>query len=58
MRLVKFKGKIWEVLCPINLEFPPGVIRNLLIERGNERIITNISKIKIMTNPGSLNNFL
>lgn len=46
--IVKYKGKIWNVLCPKNLEFPPSIIRNVLIERGNKRIITNLKVLIVI----------
>jgi hypothetical protein len=45
---VKYKGKIWKVLVPSDLTFPPGVIRNLLIERGTKRVITNMNQVSIV----------
>ncbi len=45
---VKYKRKIWKVLCPKNLGFPPNTIRNVLIERGNKQIITNINKLTVI----------
>ena len=45
---VKFKGKIWKVICPKNLLFPPGIIRNALIQRDKKRVITNRNQIQIL----------
>jgi hypothetical protein len=47
---VKYKGKIWNLLCPKNLHFPKGCIRNVLIERRLYRIITNINQIERIGN--------
>lgn len=45
---VMFRKKVWTALT--SLKFPKGVIRNVLIERGNKRIITHISMLKIIGN--------
>lgn len=45
---VKYKGKIWKVLIPKDLTFPPNCIRNVLIERGPKRVITNLKELKII----------
>ena len=45
---VKFKGKIWKVICPRNLKFPPGIIKNTLIQRDKKRIITNMKQLQIL----------
>jgi len=45
---VKYKGKIWKVLCPKGLRFPSNIIRNVLIERGNKQIITNLNKLTVI----------
>ncbi len=55
---VKFRNKIWNVLCPENLKFPPGVIRNILIERGSKREITNIKQISIIKSEFSMETYL
>jgi hypothetical protein len=46
MMNVYFRKKLWKVECPKDLKFPPGVIRNVLLSRGKEKVITNISEIK------------
>lgn len=35
-------------MVPRNLKFPPGVIRNILIERGSNRVIINIKQVSII----------
>lgn len=57
MKYVKFAGKVWKVINPPDLKFEPGIIRNLLIERGQKRIVTNMNKCQRIRNPGSLDNF-
>lgn len=50
MKLI-YKRKVWNLICPEKLEFPPGVIRNILIENDTgERIITHINQIKPFKN--------
>ena len=58
MKYVKFAGKVWKVINPPDLKFEPGIIRNVLIERGQNRIITNMNKCQRIRNPGSLDNFI
>ncbi len=41
-----YKNKIWNILP--HGKFMPGCIKNVLIERSNKRIITNIKEIKII----------
>ncbi len=56
---VKFKGKIWKVICPEELIFPPCTIRNVLIQRDKKRVITNINRIQILKNNfSSIDNYL
>jgi len=46
---VLYKNQEWNVLCPKNLEFPKdvkGILRNVLIEKGDKRIITHINEVK------------
>ena len=45
---VKFKGKIWEVIAPENLKFPPYTIKNMLIQRDKKRIVTNMKQLQIL----------
>jgi hypothetical protein len=46
MKLI-YRNKIWKLICPEKLEFPPGVIRNILIENEQgERIITHLNQTK------------
>ena len=47
---VKFKDKIWNVIWPENLIFPPCTIRNVLIQRDKKRVITNIKQLQILKN--------
>ena len=62
---VLYKKKAWDVLCPEDLIFPPfikqiwdkidpehrnGVIQNVLIQYGKERVITPRSELKIFKN--------
>lgn len=50
MKLI-YRKKIYKLICPEKLEFPPGVIRNILIENeSGQRIITNIKQIKPLNN--------
>ena len=50
MKLI-YKKKVWKLICPEKLEFPPGVIRNILIENEQgERTITHVSQIKPFKN--------
>ena len=46
--IVKYKNKIWKVLEPENLVFPPYCIRNVWIERGNRREITHREELKVL----------
>ena len=56
---VKFKDKIWKVICPKNLIFPPCTIRNVLIQRDKKRVITNIKRLQILKNNfSSMENYL
>lgn len=48
MILVKYKGEVWDVLCPKDLVFPNNCIRNVLIQRGKKKVITNRNNIKIL----------
>lgn len=48
MILVKYKGEIWDVLCPEDLVFPDGFIRNVLIKRGKKKVITHRNNIAIL----------
>ena len=57
MKFVKFAGKVWKVINPPDLKFELGIIRNVLLERGSDRIITNMNKCKRIRNPGTLDNF-
>ncbi len=41
-----YKKKIWNILP--HGKFIPGCIKNILIERGNKSVITNIKGIKII----------
>ncbi len=41
-----YKNKIWNILP--HGKFTPGCIKNILIERGNKGVITNIKEIKII----------
>jgi len=41
-----YKKKRWDLLVPKDLKFPDGCIRNVLIERNEERIITHYKQIK------------
>ena len=44
---VIYKKQIWKLICPGNLKFPPGIIRNILIENDKgSRLITNVNQIK------------
>ncbi len=54
---VRYKGKIWKVLIPKDLEFPPNCIRNVLIERGDQRVITNIKELKVIGNFKDITDF-
>ena len=47
-----YKKRVWKLICPETLgDFPPGVIRNILIENEQGlRIITNIKQIKPLNN--------
>ena len=58
MKYVKFAGKVWKVINPPDLKFEPGIIRNVLLERGLDRIITNMNKCQKIKNPGSLDKFI
>jgi len=45
-----YKKRVWNLLCPDNLCFPKGIIRNILIEQNDNRIITHIKKITVLKN--------
>ena len=50
MKLI-YKKKVWKLIIPEKLEFPPGVIRNVLIENETgHRVITHVSQIKPFKN--------
>lgn len=54
---VIYKKRVWKVLAPAGLKFPNGSIRNLLIERNKERVITNLKACKKFANFKPLNQF-
>ncbi len=43
---VLYKKKRWKLISPKNLKFTPGCIRNILIEKNGEKIITNSKEVK------------
>lgn len=45
---VIYKKKIYELITPKELKFPPNTIRNIHIRRGNIDIITNLKEVKIL----------
>ena len=45
---VIYKKQRWKVLP--HLPFTPGCIRNILLERNGEQVITNIKEIKKISN--------
>lgn len=52
MKLI-YKKKVWKLICPgtDKLEFPPGVIRNILIENETgHRVITHVNQTKPFKN--------
>ena len=54
---VKYKGKIWTVLTPKHLDFPPKCIRNVLIERGDQKEITNFKELMVIGNIKDISDF-
>jgi hypothetical protein len=48
--IVKFRKQLWKVLVPDPLYFSNNIIKNLLIERSGNKIITNIHAVKIIDN--------
>lgn len=56
---VLYKNKVYEVVCPEDLKFPPGVIRTVLIKRGDKKFITHVDELtKIESNFKSIEAFL
>ena len=46
MRLI-YKKEIWKLICPEELKFRPGIIRNILIENDKGiRVITNLKQVR------------
>ena len=50
MKLI-YRKKVWKLIHPMKLEFPPGVIRNILIENEyGQRVITHLNQTKPFKN--------
>ena len=58
MKFVEYAGKVWEVITPENLQWPPRVIRTIYIKRGDKHLLTNFKYCKKIMNPGSLDKFI
>lgn len=46
---VLYKKQVWKVITPEDLHYPKGIIRNVVLEKGKEQVITNIKQIKKTT---------
>jgi len=55
---ILYKKKVWELVCPKELKFENGCIRNIMIKRNSLALITNIKEIKKIDKIKALDQFI